>query len=215
MAENNNLDNTQSQETTQQTETKQEQPQATQPKVETPASTTEPTIADLMKELAEVKVDNRRIKKANDSLASENASLRKQVNAKMTEEELRAQQKAEEDDELRKKIADLEKKIALSDATERYMSMKMPKELAEKLAQAELDGDMNTVTTSINSFVEAQKKEVAEKVTADLYAKMPIPKSGNGDGQIDYEKQYNEKLASGDIAGAISAQLMANAIVQN
>lgn len=215
MADNNNLDNTQSQETTQQTETKQEQPQATQPKVETPASTTEPTIADLMKELAELKVDNRRFKKANDSLASENASLKKQVNAKMTEEELRAQQKAEEDDELRKKIADLEKKIALSDATERYMSMKMPKELAEKLAQAELDGDMNTVTTSINSFLEAQKKEVAEKVTADLYAKMPIPKSGNGDGQIDYEKQYNEKLASGDIAGAISAQLMANAIVQN
>lgn len=215
MADNNNLDSTQNQDNTQQTETKQEQPQATQPKVETPASTTEPTIADLMKELAELKVDNRRFKKANDSLASENASLKKQVNAKMTEEELRAQQKAEEDDELRKKIADLEKKIALSDATERYMSMKMPKELAEKLAQAELDGDMNTVTTSINSFVEAQKKEVAEKVTADLYAKMPIPKSGNGDGQIDYEKQYNEKLASGDIAGAISAQLMANATVQN
>jgi predicted RNase H-like nuclease (RuvC/YqgF family) len=168
-------------------------------------------VADLMKEVADLKVDLKRYKKANDSLSSENAGLKKQVNAKMTEEELRAQAKMEENDEIKKELADLRKEVALNKATKRYMSMQMPEELAEKVAQAELDGDMDTVTTTINSFVQAQKKEVEEKVTADLYAKMPIPKSGNGDGQIDYEKQYNEKLASGDIAGAISAQLLANA----
>ena len=169
------------------------------------------TVANLMKELADLKVDLKRLKKANDSLSSENAGLKKQVNAKMTEEELRAQAKKEENDEIKQELSELRKEVALNKATKRYMSMQMPEELAEKVAQAELDGDMDTVTTTINSFVQAQKKEVEEKVTADLYAKMPIPKSGNGDGQIDYEKQYNEKLASGDIAGAISAQLMANA----
>lgn len=168
-------------------------------------------VADLMKEVADLKVDLKRYKKANDSLSSENAGLKKQVNAKMTEEELRAQAKKEENDEIKQELADLRREVALNKATKRYMSMQMPEELAEKVAQAELDGDMDTVTTTINSFVQAQKKEVEEKVTADLYAKMPIPKSGNGDGQIDYEKQYNEKLASGDIAGAISAQLLANA----
>ena len=169
------------------------------------------TIASLMKEVADLKVDLKRYKKANDSLSSENAGLKKQVNAKLTEEELRAQQKKEENEEIMKELSDLRKEVELNKATKRYMSMQMPEELAEKVAQAEIDGDMDTVTTTINSFVQAQKKEVEEKVTADLYAKMPIPKSGNGDGQIDYEKQYNEKLASGDIAGAISAQLMASA----
>lgn len=169
------------------------------------------TVAELMKQVADLKVDLKRYKKANDSLSSENAGLKKQVNAKMTEEELRQQAKQEENDEIKKELADLRREVALNKATKRYMSMQMPEELAEKVAQAELDGDMDTVTTTINSFVQAQKKEVEEKVTADLYAKMPIPKSGNGDGQIDYEAQYNEKLASGDIAGAISAQLMANA----
>ena len=32
--------------------------------------------------------------------------------------------------------------------------------------------------------------------------------SGNGNGQIDYNKIYQEKLASGDLQGAITAQLM-------
>lgn len=172
------------------------------------------TIANMMKEIADLKVDLKRYKKANDSLSSENAGLKKQVNAKMTEEELRAQAKQDENEEIKKELSELRREVALNKATKRYMSMQMPEELAEKVAQAELDGDMDTVTTTINSFVQAQKKEVEEKVTADLYAKMPIPKSGNGDGQIDYEKQYQEKLASGDISGAIAAQLMANAKLQ-
>ena len=221
---NDNLDNNQATnvQNPQATDGKDAQTQATgtQPTEKTPP--TQPTdgqgdggdvatIASLMKEVADLKVDLKRYKKANDSLSSENAGLKKQVNAKLTEEELRAQQKKEENDEIMKELSDLRKEVELNKATKRYMSMQMPEELAEKVAQAEIDGDMDTVTTTINSFVQAQKKEVEEKVTADLYAKMPIPKSGNGDGQIDYEKQYNEKLASGDIAGAISAQLMASA----
>ena len=89
--------------------------------------------------------------------------------------------------------------------------MNMTEELAEKVAQMELDGDMDSVATAIKTFQEAREKEVAEKVTADLYAKMPTPMSGNGDGQIDYDKQYQEALAAGNVAEAISAQLMASA----
>lgn len=169
---------------------------------------TTPTVADLMKQLAEARVDNRRLKKANDSLASENGSMRKQLNAKMTEEELRAQQKSEKDEQVSKELAELRKEVALGKATKRYMSMKMPEDLASKVAQAELDGDMDLVTSSISAFVEAQKKEAEEKIKAEIYAKMPTPVSGNGDGQIDYEKIYTEKLNAGDIEGAIHAQLM-------
>ena len=223
----NNLDGTQTNAQTTPNEGKEVQTQVgTQPTEQNPPATQQgnenqgnenndvATIAEMMKQIADLKVDLKRYKKANDSLSSENAGFKKQVNAKMTEEELRAQAKQDENDEIKKELSELRREVALNKATKRYMSMQMPEELAEKVAQAELDGDMDTVTTTINSFVQAQKKEVEEKVTADLYAKMPIPKSGNGDGQIDYEKQYQEKLASGDISGAIAAQLMANAKLQ-
>lgn len=170
-----------------------------------------PSLADLMKENAELKVDNRRLKKANDSISSEIANIKKQLNAKMTEEELKAQQKSEQDETVLNELKELRKEVALTKATKRYMSMKMPEDLAEKVAQAELDGDMDLVTQSINSFMDAQQKETEEKVKADIYAKMPTPVSGNGDGQVDYEKQYKEKLDAGDITGAIHAQLMASA----
>ena len=123
---NNNLDNTQTQETQSQEAEVQNQEVQTEQKGADTQSSTEPTYADLMKQIAELKVDNRRYKKANDSLASENAGLKKQVNAKLTEEELRAQQKTEEQDELKKEVAELRKEVALTKATKRYMSMNMP-----------------------------------------------------------------------------------------
>lgn len=171
----------------------------------------QPTIAELMSQMAELKIDYNKLKKANDKLSSENASLHKQVNAKLTEEELRAQQKSDEFEELKQELAAVRKENALNKATKRYLSMNMPEALAEKVATAELEGDMETVTQSINSFMDGQKKEVEEKVKADFLAKMPNPISGNGNGQIDYEQQYNEKLAAGDVNGAILASLQAGA----
>lgn len=186
----------------------QAQTQQAEPQGQPTEQQSEPSMADLMKAIAELRVDNRKLKKANDSLASENGDLRKQVNAKLTEEELRAQTKAEKEEETNKRIAELEAKVALNDATKSYMSMGMPEELAVKVAQADVDGDKELVNTSIKAFMEAQAKAIEEKVKADIYAKMPIPQSGNGDGQIDYDKIYQEKLNEGDLTGAIHAQLM-------
>lgn len=189
----------------------QAQPQQAEPQAQPTDPINEPTYADLMKEIAELKVDNRKLKKANDSLSSENGGLRKQVNAKLTEEELRAQQKSEKEEEVAKELAELRTEVALAKATKRYMSMNMAEELATKVAQAEIDGDMDLVTASIKTFLDAQTKATEERVKAEIYAKMPIPVSGNGDGQIDYDKIYQEKLEAGDLQGAIHAQLMGSA----
>ena len=192
-----------------QTQVQQNQVQTTEQQVQqSTEQQTEPSMADLMKAIAELRVDNRKLKKANDSLASENGDLRKQVNAKLTEEELRAQTKAEKEEETSKRIAELEAKVALNDATKSYMSMGMPEELATKVAQADVDGDKELVNASIKAFMEAQTKATEERVKAEIYAKMPVPVSGNGDGQIDYDKIYKEKLEAGDLQGAIHAQLM-------
>lgn len=205
----------QSQQQQQQVQQQQAEPQAQQtppkqaePQVAPVESSNEPTYADLMKELAELKVSNSRLKKANDSLASENGGLRKQVNAKLTEEELRAQQKLEKEEETAKRIAELEARVALNDAIKSYMSMGMPEEMASKVAQAHVDGDNDLVNTSIKAFIDAQTKATEERVKAEIYAKMPTPVSGNGDGQVDYDKIYQEKLEQGDMQGAIHAQLM-------
>ena len=78
---------------TNQTPTEQ-QPQQTPPPApeDNKGGSDQPTIAELMSQMAELKIDYNKLKKANDKLSSENASLHKQVTAKLTEEELRAQQ---------------------------------------------------------------------------------------------------------------------------
>ena len=211
MEGNNNQNVTVDQNAQAQAQPQQAQPQQAEPQAQPTDPINEPTYADLMKEIAELKVDNRKLKKANDSLSSENGGLRKQVNAKLTEEELRAQQKSEKEEEVAKELAELRTEVALAKATKRYMSMNMAEELATKVAQAEIDGDMDLVTASIKTFLDAQTKATEERVKAEIYAKMPIPVSGNGDGQIDYDKIYQEKLEAGDLQGAIHAQLMGSA----
>lgn len=205
--EGNNNQNVTTNQTQQVVEPTEPQKDVTNPQTNPEPTTTEPSYAELMQKITELTVDNKKLKKANDNLASENGGLRKQVNAKLTEEELKAQQKAEEQDELKQELAELRRENELNKATKRYMSMHMPEELATKLAQAELDGDMDLVTSSINTFIEAKNKETEERVKSEIYAQMPTPVSGNGDGQIDYNKQYNDKLAEGDLIGAINAQL--------
>ena len=169
-----------------------------------------PSYADLVKQVSELSAKVGVLTKTKDKLASENGDLRKQLRAKMTDEEAAAKDKAERDEAVQNEIKDLRAKLNLNEAVKRYMSMKMSEEMAMTVAKAELDGDMDTVTASINAHMEAQKKEAEEKVKAELFAQMPNPQSGNGNGQIDYEKQYHDKLAAGDVQGAIEAQLLAS-----
>ena len=189
----------------------QEQQPAQEP--QTQVQTQEPTetiqLSDLMKENADLKANNAKLKSYMDKYASEVGDLKKQIRATMTEAEQQAQQKLEAEKAKDERLAQLEHNEKLRDATERYMTIGLTKESAKTLAEAELDGDMDTVTSSIIAHMNAIKKETEERVRAELLAQMPAPVSGNGDGQVDYQKQAADALANGDTQGFIMAQLKA------
>lgn len=205
---NNNLDNQQTTEVA--AENAQATQQPTQASVENPSGDgkdNQPSYADLMKKVATLEVDNRRYKKANDSLSSENANYKKQINEKMTIDQQKAVQEAEKVTELNERLQKAEQELALNAEIKRNLTLGMKEEDAIKIANLHMEGDRDSENALMKAFIDAEKKDAADKAVAELYAKMPQPISGNGDGQIDYEKQYNDKLASGDIQGAFEAQI--------
>lgn len=165
------------------------------------------SIAELLASNAQLKAQNATYKKNIDKLSSESGELRKQLRAKQTAEEQEAQLKAEQDQAVKTELESVKHQLDLLNATKRYMSLGMSEELATTTAKAELDSDMSTVTSTLQTFMSAEKKTVEEQVKAEYLAKMPNPQSGNGNGQIDYAKEYTDKIANGDVNGAILAQL--------
>ena len=165
-------------------------------------------MSELMKDNADLKANNAKLKTLLDKYTSEIGDLKKQMRATMTEAEQQAQAKMEAEKAKDERLAQLERNEKLRDAVERYMTLGLSKESAKTLADAELDGDMDTVTNTLMLHMNARDKATEERVRADLLAQMPVPVSGNGDGQVDYQKQAQDALASGDTQGYIMAQLM-------
>jgi hypothetical protein len=161
----------------------------------------------MMKEIAELKANNMKLKSSLDKTASEAGDLRKQLRARQTADEVEAEEKAKAEEARQNHIAELERRLNHNDAVKRYMSLGMNEEMADTVATAELDGDKNTVRDMLRRFMDAEKEAVREEVKKELLAQMPAPVSGNGDGQIDYQKQAIDALAAGDTRGFLAAQI--------
>jgi hypothetical protein len=169
-----------------------------------------PSDSEIIKENAELKIELRKQKKMIDEYSSQISVLKKQLTESLKVEGDKVTKQTEEMAEIKDKLEKAEKNILFRDTVESYMSLGMDKDYATKVAQMKMEGEEDLVNSSLKSFLDAERKRVKEEVTAELYAKMPAPISGNGDGQIDYEKQYNDRLAQGDVQGAVLAQLMAH-----
>jgi hypothetical protein len=200
-------DKDQNQNQTPEVQEQQEEPQkepVNQVEQETPIV---PSSAEMMKEIAELKANNMKLKSSLDKTASEAGDLRKQLRARQTADEVEAEEKAKAEEARQNHIAELERRLNHNDAVKRYMSLGMNEEMADTVATAELDGDKNTVRDMLRRFMDAEKEAVREEVKKELLAQMPAPVSGNGDGQIDYQKQAIDALAAGDTRGFLAAQI--------
>lgn len=170
-------------------------------------TTEPPKESELMKQNAELQIELRKQKKMIDQYSSQISGLKKQLSEKIANEGAIASQQTEEIADIKEKLEKAEKNLAFRDTVESYMALGMDKDYATKVAQMKMDGEEELVNSSLKAFLDSERKRVKEETTAELYSKMPNPVSGNGDGQIDYDKLYEEKLASGDMIGAIQCQL--------
>ena len=169
----------------------------------------QPKESELYKKNAELEIELKKQKKMIDDYSSQISKLKKQLNEKIADEGAKVSQQNEELEAMKEKLEKAERDIAFRKTVDDYMTLGMDKDYATKVANAKMDNEEESVNALLKGFINSERRKVKEETTAELYKNMPDPVSGNGDGQIDYEKQYNEKLAAGDTFGAISAQLLA------
>lgn len=186
----------------------QEQVQEPTTPVETQENPEQPKESELLKTNAELQLELRKQKKMIDQYSSQISNLKKQLSEKIANEGEKLTQQTEEIADIKEKLEKAERNIAFRDTVDSYLALGMDKDYATKVAQMKMDGEDDLVNSSLKAFLDSERKRVKEETTAELYKNMPAPISGNGDGQIDYDKVYQEKLNSGDLVGAIEAQLL-------
>lgn len=139
----------------------------------------EPTVEELMAQLAQERAEKAKLKNNFDKTSSELASTKKQLKAKQTAEEQEEEAKKEAEEAHKKYVKGLEDKIKLTDATNRYLALGMSADMAKDTAQAELEKDMVKVTENMSKFKDASIKEAE----AEWLKSRPPVNAGQGDGE--------------------------------
>lgn len=139
---------------------------------------------------------------------SEAADYKKQLRAKQSDEEAKAQEQKDAMDKLEKENAELKRSMALAERKGKLIGMGYDAKLADETAVAMVDGDLDTVLANQSKFLETQIKAIKASKMEDT----PRPAVGaNGsDGGSAYADKIKEAQASGDMTAlAYYTRLMA------
>lgn len=118
-------------------------------------------------------------KSAYDKLASEMAEAKRQLKAKMTEDEVRAAEQAEREAEL----TALKRENALGKHERELISADFAPDRAAKIAAAICDGDTQTITKEIKAYAADLKK----KYDIAALAGTPKPPAGEPETKKEYK----------------------------
>lgn len=111
-----------------------------------------------------------------DKTASELAAKKKELKAKLSEDELKKQKEAEDRAELEAKYDQLLRESNISKYKAKFLGMGYEEKLAESTAEAMVDGDTDKVFANQKKHLEA----VDKKIRADVLKDTPKP-TGDGD----------------------------------
>lgn len=107
----------------------------------------QPTVEELVAELAKEKAANAKLKSSLDQASSDAAKYKKALRQKQTAEEIMTEEKAKADEEYKQYVAELETYKKTAEAKARYALQGMSEELATKAAEAEIKGDMDELAS--------------------------------------------------------------------
>lgn len=165
---------------------------------EKPDEPKEPTVQELMVELAKVK-------RAQEKAASEAAEYKKKYNAKLSEKEKADEEKAKREAEKDEQFQQLVRENKINKLEKSYLSLGYTADEASKMAVAEVDEDLEAKL----KIQLAVKKRWEKEQQAEFYKSRPELNAGAGDKQITKEqfdnmglkeksKLYNENKAEYD-----------------
>lgn len=130
-----------------------------------------------------------------DKTASEAADYKKKWRATQTEAEQAAQAEAERQAQIQEELASLRRKTTVAEYEKNFLRLGYDAESASQIAEAQHDGDMDTVFSIQAKFAENMQKTIKANILKD----MPGAISGN-QATVDYSKQIAEAQASGNMA---------------
>ena len=122
----------------------------------------EPTVEELMAQLAQERANNAKLKNSFDKTSSELANTKKQLREKH-----------------KKYVTGLEDTNRMTNATNRYLAIGMSAEMAKDTAKAELENDMEKVTENMSKFKDASIKAAESEW---LKSRPPV-NAGQGEGE--------------------------------
>ena len=125
-----------------------------------------------------------RLKNALSKSNSEAANYKKQLNEKMSAEELKAKEDAEKWEELIKERDALLREKTITEHKAKYLALGYDEKLANDTAEAMVNGELDKVFANQKKHIESVEK----KIRADVLKETPKPEGGNGSETLTKEK---------------------------
>jgi len=164
--------------------------QVTEPEVTTTATEniepqTEPADnKELLKQIADLKAELNRNKKARDKALSEVGEYKKQLRAKMTADEQAEIERQEAEAERKAYVESLETFKKTAEATARYALQGMSQEMAKQAADAEISGDMDLLA----DIQRKHTQQMVKNAEAEWLKSRPEINAGGGNAKFTQEQ---------------------------
>lgn len=146
-----------------------------------PGSRSDEPQPSLEEQLQQMRIENAKLKKAQEDAATDASNWKKKYNATLSDAEKLAQEKADKEAEKDAELAKLRKDSAVSKYEKNFLTLGYSQELAKKAAEAQFEGDTDTLF-----LVQSQAQEAIVKAKeAEWYKNRPEITTGAGDGSKD------------------------------
>lgn len=143
----------------------------------------------LEEQLQQMRIENAKLKKAQEDAATDASNWKKKYNATLSDAEKLAQEKADKEAEKDAELERLRKESAVSKYEKNFLTLGYSQELAQKAAEAQFDGDTDTLF-----LVQSQAQEAIVKAKeAEWYKNRPEITTGadTGTDEDPFLKGFN------------------------
>lgn len=171
------------------------------------AGDTQPTVEELLSQLAQERAEKTQNKAALDKALREKGDITKQLRAKQTAEEAEAETMAQQQELQKTYVKSLEDKLAIISATDRYRNLGMEAAFAAETAKHEVEGNMEKVTANISK----QMKLNQDAAYADFIKNRPDVQAGNGDdGKKSKAAELATQAAKRNMSAASNSEILSH-----
>ena len=154
-----------------------------------PEQTPEPQLS-AEEQIQALMLENAKLKKAQERAASEAADYKKKYNATLTDAQKAAQEKAEKEAERQEQFDKLLKENTVNKLSKNFLKLGYPEDKAEEAANAQYDGDTETLFR-IQS--EVQESLIKQK-EAEWLKSRPVVTTGAGDEKTTVTREQFNKM---------------------